>query len=106
MIVDCQMDGLTHAIGTVIVGYTWHDAAVGFAITCVFLESDVTATTAVIGDKKDEVLSYLSVHHVSILVGLSTKTTIMKVAGRIEIGVCRVVRTTGTVCSQHTCLPR
>ena len=104
--VRCQLNGFAHAVGTAIVDQRRQDAAVRLAITCIFLEGNVAATSVIVGYKENIVLSYLSINHVSILVGLSAETTVMKVAGRIEIGVRRVVGTTGAIRSQQTCLPR
>ena len=87
MCVDEQIDSLARTIRAVVSGDTRHDAAVSFAISCIFLEGDVTVAAAIVGDKKDVILSYLSIHHVSILIMPCVKTTVMKVAGGIEIGV-------------------
>ena len=77
------MNGLAHAIWAFVVDQRRQNAAVGLAITGVFLESDVAVSSAPVCDKKNEVLSNLSIHDVSILIVSCIKTTIMKVA--IEI---------------------
>ena len=87
------MDGFAYTVRTIIIDHWRHDAAVGLAITSVFLESNGAVTPAPVGDEKDEKLPHLSVHNVGIFVMSCVKTTIMKVARRIEIGVFCVVRT-------------
>ena len=87
------MNRLTYAVGAFVVDQRRQDAAIGFAITCEFLEGNATITSAPVGDEKDEKLPHLSVHNVGIFVMSWVKTTIMKVARRIEIGVFCVVRT-------------
>ena len=91
------MDGLTYAIGAVVVHQGRQNAAVGFAVASIFLEGNVAAASVIVGYKENIVLSYLSINHVSIFVGLSAKAAIMKVTRWIEIGVRRVVRTTGAI---------
>ena len=78
-----EVNGLPHAVGTFVIDQRRQDAAVGFAITSVFLESDAAVSSAPVCDKKNEVLSNLSIHDVSILIVSCIKTAIMKVA--IEI---------------------
>ena len=86
MSVGTQMDGFAHTVRTFVADQGRHNAAVGLAITCIFLESNVATTTTIVGDKKDEILSYLSVHDVSIFVMPCIKTTVMKVAVWIVCG--------------------
>ena len=86
MLIDVQMDSLSFAIRTVVGRNARHDAAVGLAIAIVFLEGDVTVTAAIVGDKKDIVLSHLSVHHMGILEMPCVKTTVVKVSIRIVGG--------------------
>jgi FAD synthase len=62
------VDGLTYAIRAVVVHQRRQDATVGFAITGVFLESDVAAASVVVGNKEYKVLTYLSVYNVGIFV--------------------------------------
>ena len=95
--VGAQMNGFTHAVRTFVVDQRRKDATVRLAITCIFLEGNVAATSVIVGYKENIVLSYLSINHVSIFVGLSAKAAIMKVTRWIEIGVRRVVRTTGAI---------
>ena len=97
MPVGSQIDGLAYAIRAAIVDQRRQNAAVGLAVTRVFLESNVAAASVVVGYKENIVLSYLSINHVSIFVGLSAKTAVMKVTRWIEIGVRRVARTTGAI---------
>ena len=63
-----EVDGLPHAVGTFVVDQRRQNTAVGFAITGIFLESDAATTSVIVGDKKDIVLPYLSINHMSILV--------------------------------------
>ena len=79
MALSRQMNGLAHAIWAFVVDQRRQNAAVGLAITGVFLESDVAATSVIVGDKENIVLSYLSINYVGIFVGLCTETTVMKV---------------------------
>ena len=66
--IGSQMNGIANAEWTVVAHQWRHNATVGLTIACVFLESDVTATSSIVRDKQDVILSYLSVHDVGILV--------------------------------------
>ena len=94
-----QMDDVANAVGAVVVDQWRHDTTVGFAIACIFLECDVAATSIVISDEKDIILSYLSVNNMRILIRKVAKATIMKGARRIEIRARCIVGTTGASCS-------
>ncbi len=72
------MNIITYTIRSVVASIAY--AAVSFAIACVFLESNITATSAPIGDKDNEILSYLPVYNVSIFIMSRIKTAVMKVA--------------------------
>ena len=78
--VSRQLDGFSNTIRTAVVDQRRKDAAVSLAIAVIFLESNVTSTSAPVGDKKDEILSYLSVQNVSIFKMSCIETTVMKIA--------------------------
>lgn len=84
--VGCQMDGIAYAIWSVVVDQRWQNATVGLAISSVFLESNVTTTSGIIGNEEDKILSYLSVDNVSVFVRIDIITTVMKVAIGIVAG--------------------
>ena len=87
MCVAGEGDGFAHAIGAVVFYHRGHNAAVGFTVASVFLESNVSTAAAIVGDKKDVVLSHLSVHDVGIFVVSCVKAAVVKVSRGIEIGL-------------------
>lgn len=82
-----QMDGITHAIGSVVVDQRWQNATVGLAISSVFLESNVTTAPFKVCDEHDEILSNLSINNVSIFIRLSTVAAVMKITRGIKVWV-------------------